>query len=75
MDIHEPCYGLTGVIYRINTSGYALVVFDNPDNRWHDGDLGIAYKNRCWFCSTLHLELIEAEVVGQSTCQVELKED
>lgn len=55
------------------SSGSFTVVFDEPHHRFHDGDLGHQYADRCWFCRPGDLKIIEPdEVVARKTVKITL---
>jgi hypothetical protein len=62
-----------GTTYREHGSYQgALVVFDKPHRKMHDGDLGPAYKDRCWNCLYHELEILEdhPQVVANGVVEV-----
>lgn len=40
-----------GYIAKIDCEDSVLVVFDNQDDRLHDGDMGSVFEKRCWWCN------------------------
>lgn len=52
-----------GYIAKIDRDDSVLVVFDNQDDRLHDGDMGSVFEKRCWWCNPKQDLILQNEVV------------
>lgn len=52
-----------GYIAKKDGDDSVLVVFDNQDDRLHDGDMGSVFEKRCWWCNPEEDLILENEVV------------
>lgn len=52
-----------GYIAKIDRDDSVLVVFDNQDDRLHDGHMGSVFEKRCWWCNPEQDLILQNEVV------------